>query len=671
MFVAVVVAVGALAFFYYQLQRGHIRSGIEKELAAIAKLKVDQISEWHKERLADAENIRANEFIAPAITRFFGNGSERESLRRWLRSYNKGNQYENIILLDAGGEIRIGLKPETGFGPGAKKLIAEAQKTREIVFSDFYLANGGGAIRQSIIVPIVSGAGGSSKLLAIIILRLNLNNSMFPIISTWPISSRSAESRLMRQEGAEIKYLNYRGEGNELTIGAYFEKPFSLDSGRDDAAVFRTENRQGINLLAVTKAIPGTKWSLVSTVSAEEVYEPINQLFWTIILLSVGVLLLAAAGIGLIWRHQSATYYRSQYEAELERVAILRNYEPLTRYANDSILLFDSSGNILEANERASAMLGYTLEELLVMNIGKIGSSCALFDMAELSRNLTLSEDKGMVFDSLYHRKDNTELPVEVSLRAFDIEGRVFFQAIIRDITMRIKAEEELKASHAHLRRLSAHLQSVTEEERTRIAREVHDELGQVLTALNMETSWLAGRIPAEEKLLADKTSSMLKLIDSAIQSVKRICTELRPTLLDHLGISAAIEWQAEEFRRRSGIECDLHLYAKNVDRNIGTVLFRVLQEALTNIARHSEATRVRVLLRKERDSVVMKITDNGIGIKKEHIYKSRSFGILGMRERVHGLGGRLTIRGFRGGGTSISIRLPIEQKLPKPVSGK
>jgi PAS domain S-box-containing protein len=381
--------------------------------------------------------------------------------------------------------------------------------------------------------------------------------------------------------------------------------------------------------------------------------------------------LLAAAGIGLIWRHQSATYYRSQYEAELDRVAILRNYEPLTRYANDSIFLFDSAGNILEANERASDMLGYALEELLVMNIEKIGSACALFDMAELGRNLTRTEDKGLVFDSLYHRKDNTELPVEVSLRAFDIEGRVFFQAIIRDITLRIKAEEALKSSHAQLRRLSAHLQSITEEERTRIAREVHDELGQVLTALNMDMVWLATRIPSEEKLLADKTSSMLKLIDSAIQSVKRICTELRPTLLDHLGISAAIEWQAEEFRKRSGIECDLHLYAKSVDRNIGTVLFRVLQEALTNIARHSKATRVRVMLTKERDAVIMKITDNGIGINKEQIYKSRSFGLLGMRERAHGLGGRLTIRGFRSGGTSICVRLPIEQKQLTPVRGK
>ena len=168
-----------------------------------------------------------------------------------------------------------------------------------------------------------------------------------------------------------------------------------------------------------------------------------------------------------------------------------------------------------------------------------------------------------------------------------------------RDITERKKAEEQLKGSTEQLRALSAHLQSVREEERTLISREIHDELGQELTGLKMDLSWLVKRLSKNQKSLISKTESMLKLVDSTIQTVRRISSELRPGVLDDLGLIAAIEWQAQDFENRTGITCDFSSSVEEIglDRDRSTAVFRIFQETLTNVSRHAKATRVKISL--------------------------------------------------------------------------
>ena len=234
--------------------------------------------------------------------------------------------------------------------------------------------------------------------------------------------------------------------------------------------------------------------------------------------------------------------------------------------------------------------------------------------------------------------------------------------AVIRDITESKHAEQELRNSREQLRNLSAYLQSVREEERARIAREIHDELGQTLTALKMDVSWLRSKLSPHQETLLHKAKAMLKLIDMTIQSVQRIASELRPGMLDELGLSAAIEWQIQKFHERSNIVCELVQQPENIvlDRERSTAIFRILQEALTNVARHALATKVKIKLIRNEKILLLKVRDNGRGINTAHVTDSQSIGLIGMRERVFPWRGRVRIKGIPGKGTIVLVRISV-----------
>jgi signal transduction histidine kinase len=225
------------------------------------------------------------------------------------------------------------------------------------------------------------------------------------------------------------------------------------------------------------------------------------------------------------------------------------------------------------------------------------------------------------------------------------------------------RAEEQLRESHEQLRALSVYLQSVREEERTRIAREVHDELGQALTGCKLDLSWIAGRLPREQKELIAKTRALSSHIDSTIQMVRRIATELRPGILDHLGLAAALEWQANEFQTRTGIQCEVHTSLQDVELtpDLNTTFFRIFQETLTNVIRHAGATSVKVELRQRDGRVILDVRDNGRGISRAEINNTKSMGLLGMRERAALLGGEFKISRLAGGqGTRLTVAIPL-----------
>ncbi|HWR90142.1 MAG TPA: ATP-binding protein, partial [Dissulfurispiraceae bacterium] len=254
----------------------------------------------------------------------------------------------------------------------------------------------------------------------------------------------------------------------------------------------------------------------------------------------------------------------------------------------------------------------------------------------------------------------NSAVPIRNSRQ--EIMGAVI---VNQDITMRKEAEDALREREEQYRSLYAHLQTVREQERTVIAREVHDELGQSLTALKLDLSWLGTKLPPGEGGLIDKKNEILGLTDSIIQMVKRISTELRPGILDDLGLSAAIEWQVRQFQKRTGIEAKVSLHAgePSADRDVSTALFRILQEALTNVARHAGASSVEVLLAVDKGMLVLSVIDNGRGIRPEEISASDSFGLMGMRERAHMLGGVFSVCGEPGKGTTLTVAVPVERE--------
>jgi PAS domain S-box-containing protein len=243
----------------------------------------------------------------------------------------------------------------------------------------------------------------------------------------------------------------------------------------------------------------------------------------------------------------------------------------------------------------------------------------------------------------------------------YDREGRFIGHfGIQRDVTQRRQEENEILRSRQELRDLTARLQLVREEERTDIAREVHDELGQALTGLKIDLAWLKSRMT--ERTLVDRVQSIIVRIDGAMDTVRRIATDLRPSVLDDLGLVAAVEWQAQEFERSTGIPAQLEVQAEHVELedNCATTAFRILQETFTNVARHAHATRVNIALRVSPEALTLEVRDNGRGISEAEMASPRSLGLLGSRERAIACGGELVIHGVRGKGTAVSLRIPL-----------
>ena len=236
------------------------------------------------------------------------------------------------------------------------------------------------------------------------------------------------------------------------------------------------------------------------------------------------------------------------------------------------------------------------------------------------------------------------------------------YLSMLQDVTERKRSEEQFRASSEQLRALAARLQSAREDERTYVAREIHDELGQTCTALKMDLVLLVQQLPKNRRRAHERAQSMVKLIDDMIHTLRRIASKLRPGTLDDLGLLAAIEWQAQEFESRSGVKCHLALPQAEIalDSDRSTAIFRIFQETLTNVARHANATRVNVRLVGDAESLTLEVTDNGKGIDETRASAHNSLGLLGMRERALLLGGEFNVAGVSGQGTTVTLRVPL-----------
>jgi signal transduction histidine kinase len=229
----------------------------------------------------------------------------------------------------------------------------------------------------------------------------------------------------------------------------------------------------------------------------------------------------------------------------------------------------------------------------------------------------------------------------------------------------RQRTEMELTRSQELFRSLSTHLQEVREEERTRIARKIHDDVGQAMTALKIDLSWLDKKLPDDQDLIREKLRSMAALINESIETVHNVSEDLRPGILDDFGLSAAIEWQAEEFQKRTGIECRTSLPPDEIElsRENSTNLFRIVQESLTNVIRHANATKVQINFKEEDGILLLEVVDNGRGISGSAIRNPKSFGLIGIKERVHSLGGEVDFAGIPNAGTRVTVKLPSSER--------
>ncbi len=332
-------------------------------------------------------------------------------------------------------------------------------------------------------------------------------------------------------------------------------------------------------------------------------------------------------------------------------------YRVFVERMNEGAAVLSGDDTVLHCNRRFARLLGARLRSV-------IGSAMHDLvwpgDRAAMDSLLRRAAQKNCSGEIHMQSQNGALVPVRLALNPLRLENTRVVCMIASDLSAVKRVEQELRASSQQSRNLAANLLSVREEERTRIAREIHDELGQSLTAVKIDVAWLASRLPPGNAPMRERVRATLELADSIIQSVRRISTELRPAILD-LGLAAALEWQLQEFQARTGIQCKLRLLTQEVFApDISTALFRIFQETLTNVARHAKATRVEVVNQRRRERLVLRIRDNGRGFDPASPSRSGSLGLLGMRERAAMLGGGVVISSAHGTGTTVTAWMPL-----------
>jgi PAS domain S-box-containing protein len=334
-------------------------------------------------------------------------------------------------------------------------------------------------------------------------------------------------------------------------------------------------------------------------------------------------------------------------------------------------------GAVLLANQRLCDMLGYTPEELLTRAWQEIIHPDDRARRREYLRRLLAGEIRAYMGEKRYIRKDGTYLWGHVTASLVrELSGAPkYIVSVVQDIAERKRAEEKtrqaeqtLRSFQEQLRDLATHLQERQEEERRCIAREIHDELAQTLTALKIDTSWLMRRLDKAPRAVQERLKEMGALLETLVNSVRRIGTELRPDVLDDLGLTAAIEWQLQDVHKRTGIDYELSLPSEDIplDQGRATAMFRIFQEALTNVLRHAEASKAVVRVMQQADALLLEVADDGKGITPEQLTDRTSLGLLSMRERALLWGGELTIQGKAGEGTRVTVRLPYAASEPE-----
>ena len=339
--------------------------------------------------------------------------------------------------------------------------------------------------------------------------------------------------------------------------------------------------------------------------------------------------------------------------------------EGILQSAMDAIIAVDQQQRIVLFNAaaeaifrcRASDALGGPLERFIPERFRAAHRN----HISRFGETGTTTRTMGARLQLFGLRFNGEEFPIDASISQVETGGQKFYTVILRDVTERKRAQDELERSHLELRELAAAMHEVREAERTRVARELHDELAQWLTAIKMDVAWLSTRLPREQLSLLEKTEKVKGLVDTTVAAVRRIASDLRPVMLDDLGLLPAVESLLHDLSGRTGIVVSLDAASDDLDFHepLVTSVYRMIQEALTNVARHSGATEVTVAIRRSGDDVTVRIADNGRGFDPEAPGRRKSYGVLGIHERAYTLGGRATIVSRQGGGTVVEIVVP------------
>lgn len=467
-FVLLSIVVWYLGTLYYQSQRDRIKTEKYSELSAIANLKVNEIITWRNERLNDGELISSNPLIRDEILSLLKNKDPKtkQNINKWLESLLMFYDFESVIFLDK-NENLIFYLPDNENGKKQTQHRYSFKKepvNKKCELTDLHIIDTiNNRAELDLIVPITDIVDNDTILYGSMIFEINPLKYLYPSIQTWPTASKSSETILIRKEDNTVIYLNDLKfkENAALNFREKLGDPNSVieQSVKGVQGIFDGIDYRGSEVLALKKDVPVYNWFLVVKVDKDEIYAGINERTKVVTILIFAVILLQGILLIQFWRHQKLKYYKTQYKYQLEREALTKHFNYMFKYANDVILLSDVDGNIVEVNEKATLLYGYSEDELLNLKITDLRTPetrsiyYTIFD--------EVNKEGGKVIEAEHVKKDGAIINIENSIRVIDIDGVKYYQSIIRDITERKETERKIIESESELRALFISMKDV------------------------------------------------------------------------------------------------------------------------------------------------------------------------------------------------------------------
>jgi PAS domain S-box-containing protein len=460
LFFVITLSAIVIGFVYYNYQKKALLTESQQELSAISFLKIRQITQWRFERIGDGKFLGDNLLLVRKFIEFLNNPEKqllRNEIQQSLKSLTETYDYKSVLLVDTAGNTRVAFpNSDTLIGDHLRPMLPGIVKQREVVLTDLHKANMARFVHLDLIVPLIDNSRKDKLVIGMLALRIDPQQILYPLLQSWPSSSKSAETLLIRKDGDEIVYLN---ELRHLRNTALILKKHASSENLPAAMAIKgiTGTIDGIDyrnvpVVASMNKVPGTPWYMVAKMDREEVLSSLNSQIKMIVIILILVILTTGSFLGLLIRNQRVIYYREGYENEVSRLALIKHFDYILKFANDFILLVDKDLNIVEANDRALEFYQYSRDEFIGMNVEEIRAPEAL---PQLYLNVnTVDENESATFETVHKRKDNSTFPIELSARVVLIEGSKYYQSIGRDITQRKNVENILRESENKFRKI-------------------------------------------------------------------------------------------------------------------------------------------------------------------------------------------------------------------------
>ena len=457
-----VISISAIiaGYLYYRYQKKNFLTDKQHELSVISYLKIRQITQWRLERIGDGNFLGENRLLVKKFSEYLrkpGSLPLRSDVLQCLRSLTEDFDYKNALLIDNSGTVRLAYPADDTVNcTNLEAILPGIISQHKVQLTDLHRPDSSATAHLDLLVPLIDHSQNDTLVVGLLALRVDPSKVLYPLVKSWPTSSKSAETLLFRREGNDIVYLN---ELRHLKGNNLFLRRSASDATLPAAMAVRgiTGTIDGVDyrnvpVVAAMNKIPGTSWYMVAKMDRGEILSVLINQVKMILIIIVLIIITSGSFLGFLIRNQRVGYYREQYEAELERLALVRHFDYILKFANDIILLIDKDLNIIEANDRASEYYQYSRSELIGMSIREIRAPETLSQLPENLKDV--NENESATFETVHKRKDSSTFPVEISSRLVMIEGSRYYQTIARDITARKSVENTLKESEDRFRKI-------------------------------------------------------------------------------------------------------------------------------------------------------------------------------------------------------------------------